>query len=216
MNSSILEVLSNIHNKYIKDLNSIEIFSIKRKNYSRVVIDAYLKSKLGLNLSQHLKSVGLSLKTCPVSKGGLTPIEPLRLASLSLASLVNESWEDTELCKALSGIIILPLIVEAKNLGQPFRIVGKAFIWVPSPIEIDGLKSDWVIFKTLAQKGALPKLRGGKNDSLSFPSEVGTKFIHMKPHSVKGKFELDSYGREVRKMAFYLNSAHLRKLILSH
>jgi DNA mismatch repair protein MutH len=216
MNTNILNLLSSIRNHFVKDLDPTESISTKRKDYSRAVIDFYLEKKLGLNPINHLRDMGVSLRTTPVQKGGLVSIEPLRLASVSLINLSAETWETSSLNNLLKTLIILPLVVEAKNLGQPYRKIGNVFTWTPNKVEIEGIKSEWEIFKRLTLEGASPNMRGRKSNPLSYPAESDTQYIHMKPHSIKGKFELDLYGNQVRKMAFYLNTSYLRKLVLAN
>lgn len=215
MNNKILETLNSLEGTLLKNLMpDSDSLNTKSKSYSRTLIDNYLKTKLGNDHSEYLKNLNLTLKTTPINKGGLTSIEPLRLCSFNLKSLVNESWETSNLIKSLTGILILPLIVEAKNLGQPYRRLGSPIIWRPNSDESDLIKSDWELYKSFALRGAIPGKRGVKTNQLTYPTEKNTNFIHMKPHSVKGKFELDAFGNEVRKMAFYLNTSKLRSILL--
>jgi DNA mismatch repair endonuclease MutH len=216
MNNKILETLNSIEGVLLKNLMPLsDSLNTKSKNYSRTLIDNYLINKLGSDHNEYLKNKGLSLKTTPINKGGLTSVEPLRLCSFNLKNLVNESWETSTLLNSLTGFLILPLIVEAKNLGQPYRRVGTPIIWAPNSVELGLIKSDWELYRSFALKGAVPGKRGVITTQLTYPTEKNTNFIHMKPHSVKGKFELDAFGNEVRKMAFYLNSSKLRSVLLS-
>lgn len=215
MNNKILETLNSVEGALLKNLipNS-DLLNTKSKNYSRALIENFLTQVLGVNPNDYLKIKGLTLKTTPINKGGLTAVEPLRLCSFNLKNLVSESWETSTLFNALTGILILPLIVEAKNLGQAYRRVGTPIIWKPNHIELDFIKHDWELYRSFALKGAVPGKRGIYTTQLTYPTEKNTKYIHMKPHSVKGKFELDAFGNKVRKMAFYLNSSKLRSLLL--
>jgi DNA mismatch repair protein MutH len=143
MNNSILEALKLLEGVLLKNLiPDSDLLNTKSKNYSRTLIDNYLTNKLGCDHNEYLKNKGLSLKTTPINKGGLTAIEPLRLCSFNLKNLVNESWETSNLLKSLTGILIVPLIVEAKNLGQPYRRMGTPIIWTPDSVELDLIKSE--------------------------------------------------------------------------
>lgn len=216
LDNNIITILNKLEGQYIHSIEAAHNISLKRKDYSRAVIDLYLNKRLGCNLKDYLTGVGLVFKTTPISHGSLLSVERLRLSSLHLKSFVNESWENSELSAVLSGIIILPLVVDAKNLGQGYRKVGKAFIWKPGKSLVDEIKTEWLWYQSYALKGAIPNKRGGNLNQLTFPTETNSKFIHMRPHSVKGKFEVDAFGNEVRKMAFYLNPAFLRTLLLKN
>ena len=107
-------------------------------------------------------------------------------------------------------------MVSDRDLGQPYRVIGKSFIWNKSIEDENNIQSEWSQFNTLANKGAIPNVRGQVNNHLNFPSANDTNFIHMRPHSTKGKFELDKFGNSVRKMAFFLNPGYVRKLIMKN
>ncbi len=215
MNNIVIQTLAALEGELLKDLVPEVGFSPKKKDYSRAIIDLYLNNSLGFDYKAYLTELGLTLKTTPITKGSLTSVEPLRICSINLVNFVNEEWLDSSLYRALKGFLILPFIVEAKNLGQPYRRVGRPIIWIPSDDEIKSVHSDWLTYKEYALRGAVPAKRGCTDDKLTFPTEAVMKFIHMKPHSVKDKFELDSFGNQVRKMAFYLNPPRLRTLLLS-
>lgn len=215
MNNNILNILKNLEGQYLKDIDINNSISLKRKDYSRAVINAYLESSLTINPDDYLKKIGLTLKTTPINHGSLISVEPLRLCSLRLKGFITENWEDCELNAVLNGMLILPLVVEAKNLGQAYRKVGRVFVWIPNQNEVDEIRTEWLWFQEFAKQGAVPKKRGVKSNSLTFPTEATSRYIHMKPHSVKGKFETDAFGNQVRKMAFYLNPSYLRNLILN-
>ena len=216
MNNIIIDILRTLEGKYLGSIDDNKSVSLSRKDYSRAVLDAYIENKTGLKTKEYLEKSGLTLKTTPVSYGSLISVEPLRLCSLNLKRFVSELWDESELKSVLSGMIILPLIVEAKNLGQSYRKVGEAFIWIPTENEINEIENEWLWFQEFALKGAIPNKRGANySNFLTFPTEAKSKFIHMKPHSTKGKFELDAFGNQVRKMAFYLNPPYLRNLILN-
>lgn len=214
MFKELLHLFDGVQGQYLSSIDSEGAISSKRKDYSRAVIDRYLGQKLGQDPAKYFEGIGLGFKTTPIHVGNLISVEPLRLASLNLLKLVEESWVKTELSKVLQGILILPLNVEAKNLGQSYRRVSKPLVWIPSDQEIAGIRDEWYMFQNLAQRGAVPNIRGVSSTRLTYPTEAMTKFIHMKPHSTKGKFEQDAFGNQVRKMAFYLNTAKLRELIL--
>jgi DNA mismatch repair endonuclease MutH len=215
MNNQIIETIQGISGLALKDLAPELSLKETRKDYSRAIIDAYLNKTLSFNYKEYLFQLKLTLKTTPINKGGLTSLEPMRLCSLNLINLAQETWEESSLHIALSGLLIVPLIVEAKNLGQPYRLIGNPLIWVPDKVEAELIHEDWLMYKKYACMGAIPSKRGVTTLQLTYPPESATKFIHMKPHSVKGKFELDAFGNEVRKMAFYLNPSRLRSILLN-
>jgi DNA mismatch repair protein MutH len=214
LNNTIIDILKSLEGQYLNSIDVNDSISSKRKDYSRAVIDLYLNNKHGNSPKEYLSKVGLVLKTTPISHGSLMSVEPLRLCSLSLRNFIKESWDETELNSVLKGMIILPLIVEAKNLGQSYRKVGKTFIWIPDSNEKEEIKNEWLWYQSYALKGAVPNKRGERSTKLTFPTEAASKFIHMKPHSSKGKFESDAFGNQVRRMAFYLNPSYLRSLLL--
>lgn len=215
MNNIVIQTLAASEGKLLKDLVPDASFSSKKKDYSRAIIDFYLNKNLGFEYKEYLGKLGLTLKTTPINKGSLSSVEPLRLCSINLINFVNETWNQSALHSSLRGLLILPFIVEARNLGQPYRRVGRPIIWIPSDDEIKAIYEDWSIYKDYALRGAVPAKRGEVAAKLTFPTESVMKFIHMKPHSVKNKFELDSFGNQVRRMAFYLNPSRLRTLLLS-
>jgi DNA mismatch repair protein MutH len=216
MNNQILETIQSISGLALKNLMPELSLKETRKDYSRAIIDAYLNKTLGFNYKEYLGKRKLTLKTTPINKGGLTSVEPMRLCSINLINLAQQNWEESELHLALTGLLIVPLIVEAKNLGQPYRLVGDPLIWTPNKMEIELIHDDWLLYKQHACMGAIPPKRGIATTQLTYPTEASTKFIHMKPHSVKGKFEYDAFGNEVRKMAFYLNPSRLRNILLNN
>lgn len=220
MSNLILEALLAIENKKLMDFPGAITISKKNKSYSRSVIDQYLTKYLTettgeKNLKQYLSEHKIILRTVPISSG-LVPLESLRLVDCKLIELVDEIWESSILKKNLNKIIIIPLFVSDRNLGQFYRVIGKSFIWNISKEDQKNIQSEWSQFNTLANKGAIPNVRGQINKHLNFPSAKDTKFIHMRPHSTKGKFELDKFGNSVRKMAFFLNPGYLRKLIIQN
>ena len=220
MSKLILEALLAIENQKLMDFPGAYMVSKKNKSYSRSVIDQYLTKYLIENtaekyLKQHLLDHKTTLRTVPISSG-LIPLESLRLVDCKLIELVDETWESSILKKKLHKIIIIPLLVSDRNLGQPYRLIGKSFIWNISIEDQNNIQSEWSQFNALANKGAIPNVRGQVNNHLNFPSANDTNFIHMRPHSTKGKFELDKFGNSVRKMAFFLNPGYVRKLIMKN
>lgn len=214
MSNKVIKLISEAYGTELRELIPGIELNPKRKDYSRAIIDTYLNNNLQSDYRDYLNDLGLVMKTTPINKGGLTSVEPLRLCSINLSNFVKENWNECELKNLMSGLLIVPLLVSAKNLGQPYRLIGKPLIWIPSEDEVELFKEDWLNYQNHALMGAIPKQRGIRTDLLTFPTESKTNFIHLKPHSVKGKFELDSFGNQVRRMAFYMNPSRLRSVLL--
>ena len=221
MIEQILKSLIDLEGKKIKDLPGANNFSLKNKSYSRVVLDNYLSTVINQNkqkkisVNRLIEENNLIMRTVPISFASLNPLESTRISTISLINLADENWEDSEVYKYLKGVLFLPFLIKDRHLGQPYREFGKAFIWSPLSEEIEQCRLDWLLFKNAAEKGLIPNSLE-KINSEKFPTEADTKFIHMRPHSTKGKYELDKFGNKVRRMAFMLNKGFLRSIIVKN
>ena len=221
MIEQILKSLIELEGKKIKDLPGANNFSLKNKSYSRLVLDNYLSTIINqnkqkqFNVNRLIEENNFVMRTVPISFASLNPLESSRISSISLINLADENWEYSEVYKYLKGVLFIPFLIKDRHLGQPYREFGKAFIWKASIEEIQQCKLDWLLFKKATKLGSIPNRRE-KIKSKKFPTEADTKFIHMRPHSTKGKFELDKFGNQVRRMAFMLNKGFLRNIIVKN
>jgi len=221
MINKIINILSDLEGKKIKDISGAGNFSLNNKSYSRAVLNNYLSISINqnkkniINVNKIFEENNLVMRTVPISFASGNPLESTRIATISLINLVNMYWDTSEVNIFLNGVLFLPFLIKDRNLGQPYREFGKAFIWNASVEEIEKCKSEWILFKNAAETGLTPNSRE-KISYRTFPTEADTKFIHMRPHSTKGKFELDKFGNKVRKMAFMLNKGYLRKIVLEN
>ena len=209
----LIQWLLEIEHTKLKDLPNALNLSSKNKSFSRIVIEKYLNEKLApSNLQEIQNNKNFITRTVAISKS-YVPLDTIRLVDSPLIQLADEKWESSILNNNLNRILIIPFLVLDRNLGQPYRTVGKSFIWEVNDIERKGIEDEWYLFKNLSQKGVTPNTLQKRGDQ-TFLTEKNTQYIHMRPHSTKGKYELDKFGNNIRKMAFFLNKGYLRKLLM--
>ncbi|MGJ8620075.1 MAG: MutH/Sau3AI family endonuclease [Methylophilaceae bacterium] len=222
MINTIIDALHSLEGKKLKDLPEANNFSLKNKSFSRIVLDNYLsnilkkESESKIDITKLLLTENIVIRTVPISHASYNPIESTRISTISLKYLDEEEWDDSLVKAFTNGVIFVPFLVKNKNLGQPYREFGKAFLWKANFEDIIGFKTEWKLFKDAVAKGLTPNSRKSNNSVNNFPTEADTKYIHMRPHSTKDKFELDKFGNKVRKMAFMLNKGYLRKIFIEN
>ncbi|MBX3252018.1 MAG: DNA mismatch repair protein MutH [Myxococcales bacterium] len=109
--------------------------------------------------------LGVELKTLPVSADG-RPQESTYVCVLSLGDLAERDFEDTAVWRKLARVLWVP--IEAKSSDRPLldRRYGTAFLWSPTPSEVEVLRADYERVAVLVSEGHVDQVTGHLGEAL--------------------------------------------------
>ncbi len=103
-------------------------------------------------------ALGVELKTLPVLASG-QPKESTYVCTLPLQTLADVDFEASAVSRKLRRVLWLPLEA-APERPLVERRFGSAFLWSPSPAELDTLRNDYEAVAERVMRGAVDTVRG--------------------------------------------------------
>ncbi|MCB9618704.1 MAG: hypothetical protein H6724_04525 [Sandaracinus sp.] len=102
--------------------------------------------------------LGIELKTLPVAESG-APKESTYVCTLPLQTLHDVDFEDSAVFRKLRRVLWLP-IEAASERPLVERHYGSAFLWSPSPDELEVLRADYEAVAEKVISGRVEEVRG--------------------------------------------------------
>lgn len=181
---------------------------------------------------RELEQTGYLVRTLNLRERNGWPYEAVSFPVVDLCELIEQEWEPrivedgtgnevatipgSELSEQLQRILFVPTFAAKRKTRQLDRILGKAFFWSPSEVELAGIKAEWEGYQREVSQGkaAYRRVAGKRQreNDLTKPRPKG--FIHMRPHGRNAK---DSYkdpkGNWVTKQCFWLNKGFVYRIL---
>ena len=134
----------------------------------------------------------------------LMPYEALSFPAFRYHSLLEETWEDSDLLARIEYMLLVPVHGQTKGTPQKNCTLGMPVFWRPSAAELDLIRREWEIFRL--------EIRDGRADRLTPASQ--TQAIHVRPHSRDARDTDDAPGLgPVIKKSFWLNKPFVRDIL---
>lgn len=134
----------------------------------------------------------------------LTPYEALSFPAFRYHSLLEETWQDSDLLARIEYMLFVPVHGQTRGTPQKDCTLGMPVFWRPSAAELDLIRREWEIFRL--------DIREGRADRLSGASQ--TQAIHVRPHSRDARDTDDAPGLgPVIKKSFWLNKPFVRDIL---
>ncbi len=176
--------------------------------------------------SIELEKLGIRIRTVWARPSDCEPHEPTSFQKMVLQHFADEEWGESTLEDDIDRILFIPLWQEERPKAPPGqrvadqggRVLGKAFLWAPGPLEWAGVEAEWKIYQEHVRDCNMGTYVEGKWQS-NMPPGANTQYIHMRPHGQKGHgvdIDLDPCGNEVTKQCFWLNASWVRDILREH
>ncbi len=192
--------------------NNLNI-SRKTKHFNRVVIDSFLKQKLGAETDklEEFKKANISLKTIVLKKNGF-PKESMSFKQIQYKDIVNEEWEDFEINKIHQDGRFLWIIfkinksyTKQSDISLNDIILEKVMFWsMPySDLQIE-YKKLWEDTKAKIQKGDYTHFLGSRDNPVG----------HIRPKAKNAKDLMETpQGTFEKKKCFWINASYIAEQI---
>lgn len=153
-------------------------------------------------------SLGVELKTLPIDKHQ-RPAESTFVTSIPLLTIREESWETSTCYLKLRRVLWVPL-ESGRDIPMKHRRIGQAFLWSPTPEDLDILKRDWSMLTEMITLGQLEYLS----------ARIG-EYLQVRPKAAHGGVLCEAYGAQGEKIktlprGFYLRRSFTTKIWHAH
>ena len=149
------------------------------------------------------EEMGLTIRIARVNSD-LRPYEAMSFPAFRHASLLAETWEDSDLLAHVEYMLIVPLHGARKGTPQADCAFGTPRFWHPSADTLELIRREWELYRI--------EIEQGKAEHLSPASE--TTAIHVRPHS-RNKLDTDEapgVGQVIKK-SFWLNIPFVQAIL---
>jgi DNA mismatch repair protein MutH len=175
------------------------------KSYSAAVVRRIFGATSFRTKIVEFEEMGLTPRIARV-RDDMMPYEALSFPAFGYHSLLEETWEDSDLLARIEYMLLVPIQGEKKSTPQKDCTLGVPVFWRPSAQELDLIRREWEIFRL--------EIRQGKADRLTPASQTGA--IHVRPH---GRDALDTDEAPglglVMKKSFWLNRPFVQGILLT-
>jgi DNA mismatch repair protein MutH len=180
----------------------------RAKGWIGELIEDALGASAGSSPEPDFPSLGIELKTVPVSSRGRV-LESTYLCTVALRNNQLETWDTSLAQRKLARVLWVPVIAD-RHLPLAARIVGDPFYWSPSPAEREILRADWQEIMDAVCLGDL--------DLLS--SELGS-YLQIRPKAMHGRAKTRTYDSDGTPgwslpRGFYLRPEFTGRVLRSH
>lgn len=174
------------------------------KSYSASVVRRIFGATAFRTRILEFEEMGLTPRITRV-RDDLLPYESLSFPAFRYHSLLEETWEDSDLLARIEYMLLVPVHGVTKSTPQKDCTLGVPVFWRPSATELDLIRREWEIFRV--------EIRDGRADQLSPASQ--TQAIHVRPHSRDSRDTDDApiVGPVIKK-SFWLNRPFVRDILL--
>jgi DNA mismatch repair protein MutH len=183
----------------------IPLDPLQRKGWIGQAAEWILGATAGTQALPDFFELGIELKTIPIHASG-KPAESTFVTSISLLTLHQETWETSPCFAKLKRVLWLPIEGDSE-IPFPFRRIGRAMLWSPTPEQEKILKEDWEELTGLMVTGRLSEIHAGLG-----------RYLQVRPKAANGKalcFGFDEKGHKVKTLprGFYLRSGFTANLL---
>lgn len=183
------------------------------KRFHKGAVGQWIEYALGAdagNASQpDFTALQTELKTLPIGKNGL-PCESTFVTAISLAQITAETWQTSRVYQKIKRVLWVPIEAD-HNIPLAERRIGQAFLWIPTPNQMEILKKDWEEFSNRIALGQLetisakdgvilqirPKAADGQSLSVGFDEEGNKIKTLPRGFYLRANFTAELYSKSI-------------------
>ncbi|MDA0129752.1 DNA mismatch repair endonuclease MutH [Vibrio sp. MarTm2] len=178
------------------------------KGWVGQLLEWHLGATAGSKPQQDFESLGIELKTIPISYTG-KPLETTFVCVAPLVGIHGLSWENSHVRNKLSRVLWVPVEGE-REIPLAERRVGSPLIWSPTQEEELQLKTDWEELMDLIVTGHVEQITARHGEVLQ-----------LRPKAANGRALTEAYGAsgriiKTRPRGFYLRTQFTAALLESN
>jgi DNA mismatch repair protein MutH len=182
---------------------------LTHKGWIGQLLEQYLDATASNQPTPDFPDLGIELKTIPVTPITRQPIESTYICTAPI-NKSYPSWEDSVAKLKLSKILWVP-IESNPSLPLPKRRIGRAFLWQPTPQQVNILKNDWQELTEMIQIGDLELL-----------SAKYGRYLQIRPKAANCQKNLVDYitrnGELIKTVnrGFYLRTTFTKQILIDN
>ena len=166
---TLAELAAQLSQQLPKDLQ-------KDKGTVGQLLEIALGASAGSKAEPDFPHLGVELKTLPVDRSG-KPLESTYVCVAPMTGATLQRWEDSWVCRKLQQVLWVPVLAE-RDIPLPERMIGRAFLWQPSPAQQQLLRQDWEELMDLLALGNLALIKGSHGRALQLrPKGANSKAL---------------------------------------
>lgn len=206
----IFKRLSEYSGKTQSELKTIFSIDSAAKNINEVLLIKMLGYDNKTIYSEELNAVKIIPKTIRIQKNGHIK-ESMSFPTFKFTEIVNESWEDSTIYRALHDTRFMFVVFEETTDNE--YIFSRVKFWTISENDLLQVKKVWLRTVEIIREG-VKLTKSGKITNNNLPKQTESPVAHVRPHAKDGN---DTYplpdGRQMVKQCFWLNRAYIEKII---
>ncbi|KTD18540.1 DNA mismatch repair protein mutH [Legionella lansingensis] len=177
----------------------------KRKGWVGLAVEMALGATAGSKSLPDFSSLGIELKTLPVSSTG-KPAESTFVTSIPLLTIHQQQWETSQCYAKLKRVLWIPVEGD-RQIPFPQRRIGHGFLWSPNPAQESILASDWQELVFMISSGHLEKI----------DATIG-EYLQVRPKAANARslcYGFDQEGNKILTLprGFYLRSGFTSQIL---
>jgi len=175
------------------------------KGWVGQLLELQLGATAGSKPTQDFPELGVELKTLPVTPDG-EPLETTFVCTAPLMNIQGVQWATSNVRNKLQQVLWLP-IDGRREVPLAERVVGSAFLWIPSAEEEAVLRSDWEEHMDRIALGQVESITARQGEAMQ-----------IRPKAADGSALTEAIGPqgtiiEVRPRGFYLKKEFTRGIL---
>jgi len=175
------------------------------KGWVGQLLEWHLGATAGSKPQQDFESLGIELKTIPISYLG-KPLETTFVCVAPLMGIHGLRWENSHVRNKLSRVLWVPVEGE-REIPLKERRVGSPLIWSPSTEEEQQLQTDWEELMELIVTGQVEQITARHGEVLQ-----------LRPKAANSRVLTDAYGASGKMIktlprGFYLRTQFTAKIL---
>lgn len=175
------------------------------KGWVGQLLELQLGATAGSKPTQDFPELGVELKTLPVTPEG-EPLETTFVCTAPLVNIQGVQWVTSNVRNKLQQVLWLP-IDGRREVPLAERVVGSAFLWIPSEQEEALLRSDWEEHMDRIALGQVESITARQGEAMQ-----------IRPKAADGSALTEAIGPEgtiieVRPRGFYLKKDFTRQIL---
>ncbi|MCP1338587.1 DNA mismatch repair endonuclease MutH [Idiomarina sp. M1R2S28] len=175
------------------------------KGWVGQLLELQLGATAGSKPTQDFPELGVELKTLPVTPEG-EPLETTFVCTAPLVNIQGVQWATCNVRNKLQQVLWLP-IDGRREVPLAERVVGSAFLWIPSEQEEALLRSDWEEHMDRIALGQVESITARQGEAMQ-----------IRPKAADGSALTEAIGPdgtiiEVRPRGFYLKKDFTRQIL---
>ena len=175
------------------------------KGWVGQLLELQLGATAGSKPTQDFPELGVELKTLPVTPDG-EPLETTFVCTAPLVNIQGVQWTTSNVRNKLQQVLWLP-IDGRREVPLAERVVGSAFLWIPSEQEEALLRNDWEEHMDRIALGQVESITARQGEAMQ-----------IRPKAADGSALTEAIGPEgtiieVRPRGFYLKKDFTRQIL---